>query len=47
MPEVTEVTLQELEDELVEQLPARELMCGSRCCPSVEVEVEVSIGGCN
>jgi hypothetical protein len=44
-----EVTLQELDDELAEQLPARELMCCGRCCPSIEVEVsvEVSIGGCN
>jgi hypothetical protein len=44
-----EVTLQELEDELAEQLPARELMCCGRCCPSVEIEieVEVSCGGCN
>jgi hypothetical protein len=39
-----EMTIEELDTELAEQLPARELMCGSRCgCPHVEVELEVEI----
>jgi hypothetical protein len=38
--DMPEVTLQELDAELVEQLPARELMC-CRCCCSCEIEIEV------
>jgi hypothetical protein len=34
-----EVTVQELDAELVEQLPARELMC-CRCSCEIEIEVE-------
>ena len=37
---MSEVTVQELDAELVEQLPARELMC-CRCCCSCEIEIEV------
>ena len=37
------MTVQELDAELAEQLPARELMCCGRCCPSVEIEIEVSV----
>jgi hypothetical protein len=38
-----EVTVQELDAELAEQLPARELMC-CRCSCEVEIEIEVECG---
>jgi hypothetical protein len=38
------MTIEELDAELAEQLPARELMGCCRCgCPHVEVELEVEI----
>jgi hypothetical protein len=40
---MTDVTVEELDAELAEQLPARELMCCCRCCPSVEVELEIEV----
>ena len=43
--DMTEVTVQELDAELAEQLPARELMC-CRCCCSCEIEIEVEVS-CN
>lgn len=49
MPELTtqsDLTIDELDVELAEQLPARELMCGCRCGCEIEVEVEVEIS-CN
>jgi hypothetical protein len=41
-----ELTLEELDAELAEQLPARELMGCCRCCPHVEIEIELEVS-CN
>ena len=51
MRETREITLEELDQELAEQLPARDLMgcynsCGHPCGGAVTIAVYVNIGVC-